>query len=304
VSLDPETVFLAISEHSLVKPDYFARLTLTGLSLKAVLRHYVDWVLGLGEFVRLRQRRLGLGVVAAWDGDALCAGAALDGANGCRACVQHRPPVVSVSLVHADESDSRIYWHSVTRLTPSNGAIVVEHAIGRTAPAGWTLEAIVTAPAALTMLLDREQVSVDPPQLRLAAPVTLSLANVPGFARGVLDGARGVPIALVAPPRRDPGIDAVRLARWLRSIAWVACLADDAALDAFNRALGGAGASELGCTLGAVRLYLPVESGDHPAWLAERISSFPPRRRENQLAAEITSAVSARTLPAEFLTPL
>ncbi len=295
--------FPAISERSSVKPDYFARLSLTGISLQAVLRHYVDWVLGLGEFDRLRPRRLGLGVAASWSGDELCAGAAFDGTNGCRARVQHRPPAVSVSLIHADEGDSRIYWHSVTRLTPSNGAIVVEHAIGRAAPPGCPLEAIVTAPAALTMLLDRDQVSVDPPELRLAAPVTLGLANVPGFVRGVLDGARGVPIALITPARRDPGLDAVRLARWLRSIAWVACLADGAALDAFNRALDGAGA-ELGCALGAVRLYFPIGNGDHPAWLAERIAGFPRRRRENQLAAEITSAVSARTLPAGFLTLL
>jgi hypothetical protein len=287
----------------LIKPDYFARLLLRGITLDAVLAHYVDWVLGLGEFERMRQRRLALGVAASWDGARLRAGASFDGANGCRACVVHQRPTVTITLIHADDTNPRVQWHSVTRLLPDGDAVAIEHAIGRAGPPGFALEAIVTAPAALTLLLERERLSVEPPELRLGAPLTLGVANVPGFVRGALDAARAVPIATIAPARSASALDAVRLARWLRSIAWVACLADEAALDALNRAFEGAGAAELRCGPGSVRLYLPIagaRADTHPAWPAERLARFPHRRRENQLAAEITAAVSARTTPDGF----
>jgi hypothetical protein len=287
----------------LIKPDYFARLLLRGIALDDVLEHYVDWVLGFGEFERLRPRRLALGVAASWDGARLRAGAILDGANGCRASVEHRRPAATITLIHADDTNPRVRWHSVTRLAPEGDSVAIEHAIGRAAPPGLALEAIVTAPAALTLLLERDGVGVEPPELRLGAPVTLAAASVPGFVRSALDPERAVPIVLLAPARSGTPLDAVRLARWLRSIAWVACLADGPVLEAFSRALGAAGGSELGCGLGGVRLYFPIAkagAGSQPEWPAERIARFPQRRRENQLAAEITAAVSERTTPAGF----
>ena len=286
----------------MIRPDYFTRLTLTGLAFDAVLSHYVDWVLGVGEFDRLRQRRLGIGILPAWASAELCAGANLNGHNGCRALVLHRGSNARVVLVHADESNPRILWHSVAILTRTADALVIEHAIGRAGPQGLPLANVATSPAALLALLDRDGVSVTPPELRLAAPVTLGVGSVPAFVKSVLDAERGVPITLVAPQGVPPPLDVIRLARSLRSISMVACLADDAALAAFNHGINHGG--DLDCVARAVRLYFPMQKSDngvsHPTWQAERILRFPPRRRTTELAAEIIGSVTQRNLPAQF----
>ena len=160
-------------------------------------------------FDRLRQRRLGSGVLPAWASSELCAGAKLNGNDGCRALVLHRAASTSVVLVHADESNPRVFWHSVAVLTQSGDALLIEHAIGRAAPEGLELAAVATSPAALLALLDRDGVSVTPPELRLGAPVTLGRGSVPAFAKNVLGVQRLVPVTLVAPgeihgARRDP----------------------------------------------------------------------------------------------------
>jgi hypothetical protein len=288
----------------LIKPDYFARLTLDGLGIEAGLRHYVDWVLGLGEFDRLRQRRLGIGILPAWASTELCRGANLNGNNGCQAIVIHRASSVCIALVHADETNPRVFWHSVAILTRSGDALRIEHAIGRAAPEGVALSAVATSPAVLLALLDRDGIAVTPPELRLAAPVTLGSSNIPAFVKSLLGAERSVPITLIAPQGRVSAIDVIRLARSLRSVAVVACLADDAALAAFNGELDHRTDLDLECTEQAVRLYFPMESAargaGHPMWLAEHIQRLSPRRRTSDLAAEIIGSVSAWTLPAEF----
>jgi hypothetical protein len=288
----------------LIKPDYFTRLTLTGISFDGVLRHYVDWVLGLREFDRLRQRRLGIGVLPAWASSELCAGAKLNGNDGCRALVLHRVASTSVVLVHADESNPRVLWHSVAVLTQSGDALLIEHAIGRAAPEGLALAAVATSPAALLALLDRDGVSVTPPELRLGAPVTLGRDSVPAFAKSVLGAERLVPVTLVGPQGNSTALDVIRLARSLRSIAMVACLADDSALDAFNVAVDSGSSRKLDCAERAVRLYFPITEArngvSHPIWRAEQIQRFSPRRRTSDLAAAIIGTVTLRTLPAEF----
>jgi hypothetical protein len=142
----------------LIKPDYFTRLSLNGITFDGVLCHYADWVLGLGEFDRLRQRRLGIGILPAWTSAELCAGANLNGNGGCRAVVCHRPSSASIVLVHADDANPKVFWHSVAVLTQSGGALLVEHAIGRAAPAGLALATVATSPAALLALLAYELV--------------------------------------------------------------------------------------------------------------------------------------------------
>jgi hypothetical protein len=288
----------------LIKPDYFARLTLDGLGFDAVLRHYVDWLLGLGEFDRLRQRRLGIGIQPAWASAELCAGANLNGKGGCRAIVIHQVSGVCIGLVHADDTNPRVFWHSVAVLTRSGSALLIEHAIGRAAPASLALSAVATSPAVLLALLDRDGVGVTPPELRLAAPVALGAANIPAFAKSLLATERSVPIALVAPQDRVPAIDVVRLARSLRSVAVVACLADHAALSTFNAAVDDRAHLDLGCAEQAVRLYFPIvqmHNGDsHPTWLAQHIRRLSPHRRTSDLAAEIIASVTARTMPTEF----
>jgi len=277
---------------------------LTGLTFDGVLRHYVDWVLGSGEFERLRQRRLGIGILPAWDSAELCAGANLNGNGGCRAIVLHRQSSACIVLVHADDANPRIFWHSVAVLTRSGDALLIEHAIGRTAPEGLALTTVATSPAALLTLLDRDGVSVDPPELRLSAPVTLGKDNIPAFAKSVLGADRGVPITLVAPQGGSSALDVTRLARSLRSIAVVACLADDSALEAFNGEIDPASDLELSCAERAVRLYFPISKvrngARHPTWRAEQIQRFSPRHRTSDLAAEIIGSVTLRTLPAEF----
>jgi hypothetical protein len=288
----------------LIRPDYFTHLTLTGLSFDGVLRHYVDWVLGLGEFDRLRQRRLGIGVLPAWQSSELCAGAKLNGNGGCRALVLHGAASASVVLVHADESNPRVFWHSVAVLTQSGDALLIEHAIGRAAPEGLALAAVATSPAALLALLDRDGVGVTPPELRLGAPVTLGRDSVPAFAKSVLGVQRLVPVTLVGPQGNSTALDVIRLARSLRSIAMVACLADDSALEAFNGAVDPGSNRELDCAERAVRLYFPISEAhngvSHPIWRAKQIQRFSPRRRTSDLAAEIIGSVTLRTLPAEF----
>jgi len=286
---------------------YFTEFELCGVDPPLLVRHYADWIAGTGEFARIRERRLELGVDAGWTSAALAAGGSFSGRDGARVEVALEPGSARVEFVHGDTRNLAIVWHSLARMLFGPAAIQIAHAVAREAPAGTRLDPVAATPVVLTSLLERDGVSVSPAELRATAPLTLNESGVPGFVERVLTSAeRRVAIVIVAPSDRGAGeLDVVRLARCLRGVAPVACLANEPAAAALERALQERGAAAgLGCSAG-VRVYQPgLGAGDaaseHALFSPGRILRHAPRRRESGLAGEIIQLVAERRMPEDF----
>lgn len=287
---------------------YFARLSFGRLHLETALEHYVEWLLGFGEFSRIRERRLSLGVMPDWTAKALFEGGQFQGTSGCRIEIRREDESARLQFVHGDDTNAAIEWHSVAELTRTGDRTLLAHGAGRLVPKDAVLEPVAAAPAVLTALLERSDLDVEPAELRAMAPLTYSEGGISSFVSGrLLSRERGAPIALVTPTDRgDSIVDPLRLARALRGVATVACLADAAVVASLERELDRRGLeTALFCPLGAARLYhLDLKAGakpeGHPVWTSAQVLRFPPRRRTTALAAEMIGDVSRRTLPRWF----
>ncbi len=276
---------------------YFTRFLVVGLDVDAILAHYLDWVLGHGEFARLRQRRVSLGIAPAWTPADLAPGGAFRAEGGARIDVV-RGAETAIRLSHPDDRDSAVSWISVGRFGAAGGAVLVSHGVGREIPRGMRLEPVAAAPAVITALLERGGTDVDPDELHATAAMTLDADAAAAFARSVLLAeGRALPVAVIGPGRDD--IEPARLARALRGVARVAVLASEDAADALGDTLEDATGQELDCPDGGARLYFPLIS-EAPEWSAADIARFPQRRRTTALAAEMIGDVTARTLPDGF----
>lgn len=283
---------------------YFALLGLRGPSLDHVLAHYVDWLLGQGEFARLRDRRLDLGVDESWTADLVLAGGTFEGLDDCRIEVARRDAGATVRFTHPDEQNAEVEWQTVASLDAPPGIVLVRHGARRVATGDVALEPLAPgAPAVLASLLDRRGVEVEPPELRAAAPVAIAAeAAAPFVRRTLLSRDRAAPIVVADGALLDP----IRLARALRGMAVVVVPSDARAADAIDAALLAEGAPrELGFGSAAARLYDAAlgpnsDPARHPAYDAARFLRLPQRRRSVVAAAAIASDIASRTMPTAF----
>lgn len=287
--------------------DTFIRVHVCGLSLKQIAERYANWLLGLEEGPRSRSRRLAEGVRQDWSVDRLLASEPLVGNHGCRVDVRLNASQLLVRFIHRDTRDGAVFWHTVSRAHPENGAVVLEHAVGRDAPKGQRLQPIASTPRVITDFLDESGVEVFPRELR-SSLTTLHGDDVKGYvSHELLRLEREAPIIVVSCDRGGGPllVDPETLALRLRSLGAVAVLATARSTFDFADALDTSGfGPEYKCFNGAVHMYGPTADleQDHRLWLGESLLLFPEANRAQQLAGLIAGRIGVRNLPSGFFT--
>lgn len=115
-----------------MQPLFFSRLRIEGVASTEVVALYVDWVLGVGRFDRVRERRLQSGVIPSWTSSQLLGGAHLLGGYDCQLDTRDVGDGLLLRWCHRDDADGSILWYTVARVVPTgDGGTVVEHGTAR-----------------------------------------------------------------------------------------------------------------------------------------------------------------------------
>lgn len=292
-------------------PTYFTTLLLDGLDLTTATNHYLDWIEGLGAYVRRREARARQGVPSPIDRAALLAGATISSERGAEVACRSRPREVLLRFIHRDQRNPEVHWYSVVRLRERNGdgpCISVDHGTGRSVPRHLRLPPVAGAPAVVKQLCGLP--GVRPRSRDLCQPELLHVRprEADEFVRYILrDEDRSLPYLVVSAETAtglylaDPDV----LARRLAAQVVVASLHQDATRE-FCRAFEDDGFSrDFGvCFDGAARLYhsriaATGSPRDHYLWLPDRLRDYGNESTE-RLAAEVAERATWRALPPRF----
>lgn len=291
-----------------MRPAFYCDLVVKKIEFEGTCDIYLEWALGIRRFDRHQDNRVAVGIDPGWSLRALHAGADLVGEHGARLSTRRDRGLFVLGLVHRDDEARREVWHNVVVLRPEGEGTRVQHACGRSGPAGYVMQAKVGAPSVVRRLLKWNGPDIAPLSVGDASVIHVRDDNARDVLDYfVLDRGRQSPVLLVTPEARTgrplaaPQALAARLAGLVRVLACV----DVAAVRAFNQGLRDGGfADEFAVEDGAIRLYRPQmdhrdNASRHPLWSAAAVVADGSPDLAG-LAGELAERAMQGLIPAHF----
>lgn len=300
---------------AVISPTHFTSLTLDGLDITTAVRHYFDWIEGVGTYSRRRSTRANQGIPSPLDRDAVLCGNAIHESRGCEISARRDSNHVLLRFIHRDDEKPEVCWYSVIRLRSQPGpvpSVTIEHATGRSIPPHLRLPPVAGAPGVLVQLCELQGVKPRSYDLIGRRVITIAPGDAERFVRYILlDKKRSHPYLIVSAQKgtgeflAEPKVLAQRLATQAIVVAlhqdatWE--FADAFASSGFDRQLGS-------CFDGAVRVYHagldPAHNPrEHYLWLPDRLHDYSPNATE-RLAGEVAERITWRALPPRFFSIL
>lgn len=178
---------------------YSAQLLFPKLGMDVLGGVYQEWLSGHGVFSGLRSRRLDSGVMRSWQFGEWETGVDLRGEFDCQVSLRRDDDSFLLRFIHRDSKQGAVMLHNLVRARRADaGEIVLEHAVGRSAPRDTVLEPFTASPTVLRHLIAKY--AVEPKELCSGKAISLGAEEVEGFVRYVLlDRSRATPVVVVAP---------------------------------------------------------------------------------------------------------
>ena len=284
-----------------MQPTAFCDLVLEESKIEEIADLYGKWILGKGQFSKLRRGRIRLGVDKSASVEDLISGGNFQHTDNSsiRIRVQDENSWIA-HWSHADNQHKDIRWHNVIKLHQENTNVLLTHLSARNLPVDKQFAPIAAPPQTFEAILDVHKGQIYPKNLFLDKAVRLNEGDVEEFVNHVLlDGERKANVVLVTPDNQSEQslVDVAVLSKWLRGMATVVSLETvNASWELKNCLIERGFHYTLSTYNGAVRLYRPdvydlPESYSHRLFLPDRIKRLHEKYREQNLAGYVVQEI-------------
>ncbi|MCY1042691.1 hypothetical protein OV208_15305 [Corallococcus sp. bb12-1] len=286
---------------------YFSRFTIEGLNAKSAADKYIDWVLGFGDYRRMRAGRLDAGVLRDWIKPQLIAGVTLTGRLDYEIKTRTKENLFLLHLKHRDSAADNILWRNVVRLQTIDDSVQIEHALSRSGGrSSLPLLKSLPRPRILKDLLESYGPKTLPLDIDRDA-TNLSPFDVRDFVKYQLLGEkREIPLVVLSPfpGNNTPLVNPKKLTEWLRGMAGVVVLKDSSTEQGWTGALTQKGFDRrFGCYGGAIRVFPPrLTPGTLlPYILPEQLLEHTESERLPIVASQISQRLIRKAMPDMFM---